>query len=275
MNTSNVLHVYPEMDNYLKVKRYRNVTNTIPHKHLHWEIVLFETSGGEHIINDIAYPVSARDIVLLAPSDLHFHRFCEGSSHNCIKVDFPHNRYTSPMDSICRFDHFPVSTNLCPQDYETALFIFQLLLNEYDNPDLTGSQKVSENLIELLLILIKRNLPDPEDNCPQDSAFSHRILMYLQTHFCEPITIVDVAKDANYSPKYFSMLFLREFGTPFQDYLRSMRMNHAFQLVKYTNQPIAEICYKSGFQSTTYFSKLFKKKYGKSPNKLRTQSRQA
>lgn len=263
------------MDNFLKIKRYSNITNSIPHKHLHWEIVLFETSGGEHIINDTAYPVSVRDIVLLAPSDLHFHRSCDGSSHTCIKVDFPHNRYTSQMDNICRFDRFPVCTNLCPEDYETALSIFQLLLKEYDNPNLTGSQKFSENLIELLLILIKRNLPESENNSSQDSAFSHRILMYLQTHFCGPISILDVAKAANYSPKYFSMLFVREFGIPFQDYLRSMRLNHAYQLVKYTNQPIAEICYKSGFQSTTYFSKLFKKKYGKSPNELRSQSRQA
>ena len=263
------------MDNFLKVKRYCDVTNSAPHKHLHWEIVLFETGGGEHIINDISYPVSARDIVLLAPSDLHFHRFRDGSSHNCIKVDFPHNSYTSQMDSICHFDRFPVCTNLCPQDYETALSIFQLLLNEYDNPNLLGSQKFSEGLIELLLILIKRNLPEPGDNGSQDSAFSHRILLYLQTHFREPITIVDVAKAANYSPKYFSMLFVREFGTSFQDYLRSMRLNHAFQLVKYTNQPIAEIGYKSGFQSTTYFSKLFKKKYGQSPNGLRNQAGQS
>lgn len=267
------VRVYPELEQLLKVKRYTDLTASTPHKHLHWEIVLFETGGGDHIINDIAYPVSPRDIALLAPSDLHYHKPCDETSQRCIKVDFPYRNYSSKIDSICRFENFPVCTTLCQQDYETALSIFELLLREFNDPELPGTQTFSENLIELLLILIKRNLPESEESETQGSAFSHRILMYLQTHFYEPINVADVARAVNYSPQYFSVLFLQEFGTRFQDYLRTMRLNHAFQLVKYTSQPIAEICYKSGFRSTTYFSKLFRKKYGISPNQLRNEDR--
>lgn len=77
----------------------------------------------------------------------------------------------------------------------------------------------------------------------------------FQQHYSEPITIGDVAKTLNYSPKHFGKLFLKQMGVKFQEYLKSLRLNYTYHLILFSDRPIADICYETGFHSPTYFFK--------------------
>lgn len=52
-------------------------------------------------------------------------------------------------------------------------------------------------------------------------------------------------------------------------FLRSIRLKHAARLLIDDSSTISEIAFRVGFSSTTYFNKVFKKEYGKTPSEFR------
>ena len=267
--------ICPEPTHLYSIRRDTNRDyNGRAHRHCFWELILFERGEGIHTINGTDYPFRAQDLALLAPSDIHQLRSEKGTTFDSTKVGFTYNIYSNHMKDICRFDHFPVIVSLSDADYAKALSLLDLLSDEYAAPQLPGTDVFSMNILEQLLVLVARNLPEQKNAQAIDTKSSRNILLYIQQHFSEPITITDVANALNYSPKYFGKLFLKQMGVTFQDYLKSLRLNYAYHLIQYSDRSIIDICYETGFSSPTYFSKSFKQKYGFSPNHLRKNGRQ-
>ncbi|NBB75863.1 MAG: response regulator, partial [Bacteroidetes bacterium] len=57
---------------------------------------------------------------------------------------------------------------------------------------------------------------------------------------------------------------------PAGSFIRSMRLQLSADLLKDTQKTVAEICYMVGFSDQSYFSRAFKKQFGKSPTELRS-----
>ena len=55
----------------------------------------------------------------------------------------------------------------------------------------------------------------------------------------------------------------------FKEFLVDLRLKHACQLLVYSNEAITDIAYYCGFNSTSYFLTVFKKRYKMSPLKYR------
>ena len=72
------------------------------------------------------------------------------------------------------------------------------------------------------------------------------------------------------SPAYFSTVFKRETGMSFVAYLTEARLQEAVNLLKTTDDKTYIIAEKVGYPEPNYFSYVFKKKYGISPSKYRS-----
>jgi len=72
------------------------------------------------------------------------------------------------------------------------------------------------------------------------------------------------------SQYHFSRIFKIHISVAPHQYLLQLRLRHAEKLIKYTDLPITDICFISGFSSLDYFSTAFAKKYKISPKKFRT-----
>ena len=59
-------------------------------------------------------------------------------------------------------------------------------------------------------------------------------------------------------------------GTTPNDYIRTLRMNKAAELLKDDRLTVAEVGYQVGIGDPYYFSKSFKSFFGVSPTKYRT-----
>lgn len=263
----------PELQNLYTIRRDRgSIGNGRTHRHSFWELILFERGNGIHTINGIPYPFHAGEVALLAPSDIHQLRAADGTTFDCTMVGFTYNIYSNHLKDICKFDRFPVIAELSSSDFAKAASLLNLLDEEFAAPQLPGTDIFSMNILEQLLVLITRNLPGQKNTQSADANNTRKILLYIQQHFSEPISITDVASALNYSPKYFGKLFFKQMGVTFQEYIKSLRLNYAYHLIQFSDQPITDICYETGFSSPTYFSKMFKQKYGFSPNHLRKQN---
>lgn len=72
-------------------------------------------------------------------------------------------------------------------------------------------------------------------------------------------------------PVYLSKIYKSETGESLGDYIIRMRMEKAVYMLKSTNKKIYEITSELGYQNPQYFSKVFKKYYGMTPNEYRDQ----
>ncbi len=92
---------------------------------------------------------------------------------------------------------------------------------------------------------------------------------YIETHYSSQLSYRDVAREVFISPSYFLALFKRETGVTFVDYLTSVRIERAKNLLLSTDLSITHIAYDVGFSNSNYFSNLFRKAVGVSASEFR------
>ena len=88
----------------------------------------------------------------------------------------------------------------------------------------------------------------------------------VKHRYYEDITLEQVAEELNISVFYLSKLFRKHMGINFTEYLTQLRIEHAKRLLQDGNKSIKEVAYAVGFNSQSYFSKIFKKYTGTAPS---------
>jgi len=91
------------------------------------------------------------------------------------------------------------------------------------------------------------------------------IYNYIINNFSKNITLDDVAHTINLSKTAFCNYFKKKTNKTFSSFLNEIRINKACLLLKETDSSVAEICYNCGFNSLSYFNKVFHKQKGMSP----------
>lgn len=97
---------------------------------------------------------------------------------------------------------------------------------------------------------------------------------YIEKHCTEDIFLRDVANHVNISPNYFSMIFKKEMGVAFSEFLLNIRLEKSKVLLKKKGIKIYEAAYKAGFNNNQYFNRIFKQKYGVTPLVFKKQGEQ-
>ncbi|CAM3537476.1 MULTISPECIES: response regulator transcription factor [Saccharibacillus] len=83
------------------------------------------------------------------------------------------------------------------------------------------------------------------------------------------LSVKTLADQVYLHPVYLSKIYKAETGEALGDYIIRMRMERAAHLLKHTSKKIYEITGELGYQNPQYFSKMFKKQYGMTPNEFR------
>jgi len=84
-------------------------------------------------------------------------------------------------------------------------------------------------------------------------------------------TVTAIASQLNISSRYLSDLLKQETGKTALEHIHIFLIDEAKNLLISTENTIAETAYQLGFENPPYFSRLFKKQTGITPNKYRTQ----
>jgi AraC-like DNA-binding protein len=92
-----------------------------------------------------------------------------------------------------------------------------------------------------------------------------RAIEFIGEHFTEKLSSAQVAKIAGLSIGYFSKLFHRREGKTFESYLADLRLGRAKQLLVGTELPVARVARLSGFGSSAYFCRAFRRDAGTTP----------
>lgn len=94
------------------------------------------------------------------------------------------------------------------------------------------------------------------------------VLIYINHHIMEPISIQKLASIANLSEKYFINYFKKAMGITPACYINDLKMKKSLELLSKKKYSIKEIARRVGYSDTYAFSKAFKKNFGVSPTKI-------
>ena len=92
---------------------------------------------------------------------------------------------------------------------------------------------------------------------------------YIHVHYHEDVSMAEVARQIYRSPEYFSRQFKEEVGENFNTYLTLYRLDRAQELLDKTDLRIAEIAERVGYVTPGYFSRIYKKYRGITPEQAR------
>jgi AraC-like DNA-binding protein len=141
-------------------------------------------------------------------------------------------------------------------------------------PDKSGVEKIT-GLLQILQELVKLK------HASLASAFYqplkrkenanriNRVCQFVQKHATENMTIHKAATLIHLSPGAFCKFFKRITGKTFSDYVNDIRIANVCNQLIATDKQVAEIAYGNGFETLTYFNRVFLKKKGIRPRQYR------
>ena len=130
-----------------------------------------------------------------------------------------------------------------------------------------GNVRISKLLLDLLDEVVEKVVR--LERADYDDA-SYRTVEYIRSNYGKRITLSEVANVMGFSPTYFSKNFKKRFGCTFSTYLNQVRIRASKSLLLTTDESIAAIAEKVGFDDPGYFARVFKKLSGVTPGYYRS-----
>ncbi len=96
-----------------------------------------------------------------------------------------------------------------------------------------------------------------------------KAILFMRKNVGKKLLLADIANEAGLSASHFSLLFRKKTGHAPMDYLIHLKMQKACQLLDSTSKRVKEVSALTGYDDQYYFSRIFKKVMGISPDKYR------
>lgn len=253
------------------------------HSHLNMEIMLVHEGTGQLIIDQKEYPVCSGMLILFQPLQLHKVRkelqagqqYIE--SYLLFDAQF-FDRHLALLPAFQSFFNTIWRGNLKRQVFYLAPERFAEFEKRFESFHLNGqSLPTEEQLVLFLFSLVSgiRGLFAEEEKTEtimfnqRSQHLVERITAWIEQHYQDEFSLDRMAGSLHVSPYYASHLFSEEMGCTISHYVMNRRLQEACLLLKTTNLPVSLIGQKVGFNSSAYFGKCFKDKFGTSPQAYR------
>ena len=121
----------------------------------------------------------------------------------------------------------------------------------------------------VLRIIINMQCDFEPSQAGTDSDVVCRIKEYIDLHYDRDLSLDTMSKHFVIGKYQISRIFKKTYDINYIDYILKIRMENAALLLKSTSCKLYEVAHRTGFEETSYFSNVFKKYYGITPNEYR------
>jgi len=129
-----------------------------------------------------------------------------------------------------------------------------------------NSNILSESVLLYTLSFINNSPKSAELLANSENTLS-TIVEYVNSHYRDDdISLKKIAYVFSYTEKYLSSLFKKQMNVGFNNYLNDLRIQYAQELIEKGEKSVSSIASECGYSDAMYFSKVFKKRTGKTPS---------
>jgi AraC-like DNA-binding protein len=278
----------------LAVLEARHGDHPIPaHAHDFIELVLYAEGTSIHEYAGKSYTLTPGDVFVIHPGEPHAYVLNKKARlfnilflPEVLNPDLPYlQRIEGFFDMIMVEPFFRSETGLRGKvqlDTPTRLRVQELILQmkrELDKRQPGYEAAARAMLIQMLVQVARfRTLAMHEaQTADSEEASEKRALVrdcinYIEEHYPDEIRLERLADRAYLSPEYFSKIFKRLTSKTPIDFINTVRVDKAKQLLATSTLPVTDIAYRIGFHDANYFSRQFKKSTGVTPGDYRKQA---
>lgn len=260
-------------------KSYHTASRAFSQRYLYDENILYydemetmEHPGGQAETEDNAY-LQKVDVNALNPAILQkfLSNGLQEETENFVK-DYFYAIGQEPMESLVFRNYVILNVRFSVISFIKGL---ECDTNEMESADTEEVLAESGKNMESAIAYAKKMISQAIEIRDQNSGNKNRSILktavdFIDSHYMdEEISLNTVANVANVSSNHFSALFSQNMGQTFIEYLTTLRMNKAKELLRCTGMRSSEIAGEIGYKDAHYFSYLFKKTQGMTPSDYR------
>ncbi|WP_281388075.1 helix-turn-helix domain-containing protein [Puniceicoccus vermicola] len=228
------------------------------HSHHCTELVYYAKGSGELVQNNNHYPYRQGQITVSPPNVPH--------------SDIPHQDGRQICVGISGCDSEDLRPNVWDNTPKTIGATFEQLLSELKGPPGDLKQRRLDLLSGWILVELQKIQREEHET----SSLPHPVKTareILDTRYHETLDLSDLAAEIYISADHLRHLFKQNLGESPLHYLIRKRLDVACELLTFTDLPVQEIAAQVGLENPYYFSRLFKKRLGKTPSEYRQEKR--
>lgn len=129
-------------------------------------------------------------------------------------------------------------------------------------------------LASMRYLLQYRQAEPPEPKATDNDAIVEAAIHFLNENIGQRLSLGDMATYVGYSVSHFSNIFRKKTGQSPVNYFNHLKIQEAISMLQTTDIQINQLCYKVGIDDPYYFSRLFTRITGCSPQAYRREHRQ-
>ena len=260
-------------------KSYHSASRAFSQRYLYGENILYydemelmEHRSGQADTNDNAYLKNV-DVNALNPAILQkfLSNGLQEETENFVK-DYFYAIGQEPMESLVFRNYVILNVRFSVLSFLKSLGCDTEEMEPENTEEILAE---SGKNIESAITYAKKMISQAITIRDQNSGNKNRSILktavdFIDEHYMdEDISLNTAANVANVSSNHFSALFSQNMGQTFIEYLTTLRMNKAKELLRCTGMRSSEIAGEVGYKDAHYFSYLFKKTQGMTPSEYR------
>ncbi len=244
------------------------------HSHDYYEIFLAVCPGIIHLINGKHVNLYDGTLVFIRPNDVHTYAYTGKKSYDVVNLTFTaetveslFNYLSSDFPSVSmKESHMPPFVLLNEVD-KKKLFHQMLRLYYINSQDKKSLKIYARSLLADVLTKYFSNIDkSDEDDIP---CWLENLISEMEKKDNFSAGFARMVELSGKSAEHISRCFKNHLGRTATDYINMLRLNYAANMLAYSNTPIIDICFESGFGNIAWFYETFRKKYGVTPRKFR------
>lgn len=279
--------IYEEAMDGISISRIiRNYEYSMPNKHTHAEYEIYYLVSGErtYFIENRVYHVTAGSLVFINSNSIHMTSQCGESYHERIVIellDEPLGRLLGTTGELSPAEFFRTKQGVIqlePKEQQYVLALFDGIASEIAAQNPGYRFMATAKIARLLFFALRcRRYVDAADTVALSTSATHQkvteVASYISENCAQAGSLDNVARHFYMSKSYLSRVFKEYTGYTVNEYINVNRIQKARQLLAESDLNITEIAEVLGYESLTYFEKIFRKHTETSPLKYRRKYR--
>ena len=238
------------------------------HNHNYFEVMIMLEGELLHLINGQNSILRAGDVLLVRPDDVHTMDAAGGGGYSFINLFFMRDvlvRAAQYLDAAQAVDQMAASVQA------PHIKMPREKLNEYLEKHMQFAQYRRKRVLYLLLcdILVNGFLNGWRDAQQTRPEWVQQLCVAMNTPENLKQGVAQMQKISGKSAAHLSRSFRRYMGMTPTEYINALRIRYAALLLRQGRQSILDISFDCGFESVSYFYRLFEKQMGATPGAYR------